>query len=171
MKRYLWFAAVVLLSVRGFGADLFDIKPMADGIYAALSKPAYKINCNAAIILLDDSVLVVDTHSKPSAARELIVEIKKLTDKPVRWVVNTHFHWDHFQGNQAYLNAWPAGLEIIASETTRQNMERRGIRRVKYQLLDPPKDIARIQSELALTNDAAKKTELTGNLREADAYY
>jgi hypothetical protein len=68
MKRYLWLA-VFVLSVRGFGADLFDIKPMADGVYAAISKPAYKVNCNAAIILLDDSVLVVDTHSKPSAAR------------------------------------------------------------------------------------------------------
>jgi len=51
------------------------------------------VNCNAAIVILDDSVLVVDTHSKPSAARELIAEIKKLTDKPVRYVVNTHFHW------------------------------------------------------------------------------
>ena len=84
MKRYLWFAAFLLLSGTSFAEDLFDIKPMADGVYAAISKPAYKVNCNAAIIILDDSVLVVDTHSKPSAARELIAEIKKLTDKPVR---------------------------------------------------------------------------------------
>ena len=33
--------------------DLFDIRPMADGVYAAIAKPAYKVNCNAAIILLD----------------------------------------------------------------------------------------------------------------------
>ena len=64
--------------------DLFDIKPVADGVYAAIAKPAYKVNCNAAIILLDDGVLVVDTHSKPSAARALIEQIKKLTPKPVR---------------------------------------------------------------------------------------
>ena len=43
--------------------DLFDIKPVADGVYAAIAKPAYKVNCNAAIIFLDDVVLVVDTHS------------------------------------------------------------------------------------------------------------
>ena len=65
------------------GEDLFDIKPMADGVYAAIAKPAYKINCNAAIIVLGDGVLVVDTHSKPSAARALIEQIKKLTPKPV----------------------------------------------------------------------------------------
>ena len=101
--------------------DLFDIKPVAEGVYAAIAKPAYKVNCNAAIILLDDSVLVVDTHSKPSAARGLIEQIKKMTDKPVKYVVNTHFHWDHYQGNQAYPSSWPAGVEIISSEATRQH--------------------------------------------------
>src|SRR5450432_588600 len=114
--------------------DLFDIKPMADGVYAAIAKPAYKVNCNAAIILLGDSVLVVDTHSKPSAARALIEQIKKLTDKPVRYVVNTHFHWDHYQGNQAYPSSWPAGVEIISSEATRANIETRGIPRVKHEI-------------------------------------
>src|SRR5260370_36920985 len=56
--------------------DLFDIKPIADGVYAAIAKPGYKVNSNAAIIVLGDSVLVVDTHSKPSAARALIEQIK-----------------------------------------------------------------------------------------------
>src|SRR5881628_3894601 len=115
--------------------DLFDIKPVADGVYAAISKPAYKVNCNAAIILFDDSVLVVDTHSKPSAARALIEQIKKLTDKPVRYVVNTHFHWDHYQGNEAYPSSWPAGVEIISSEATRANIQRLGIPRIKNEIV------------------------------------
>src|SRR3989440_12057964 len=110
--------------------DLFDIKPVADGVYAAIAKPAYKVNCNAAIILLDDAVLVVDTHSKPSATRALIEQIKKLTHKPVRYVVNTHFHWDHYQGNQAYPSSWPAGVETISSEATRADTEQSGILRI-----------------------------------------
>ena len=111
--------------------DLFDIKPVADGVYAAIAKPTYKVNCNAAIIFLDDVVLVVDTHSKPSAARALIEQIKKLTPKPVKFVVNTHFHWDHYQGNEAYPSSWPAGVEIISSEATRTSIEQRGIRSVQ----------------------------------------
>ena len=170
MKRYLWFAAVVLLSVRGFGADLFDIKPMADGVYAALAKPAYKVNCNAAIIILDDSVLVVDTHSKPSAARELIAEIKKLTDKPVRYVVNTHFHWDHYQGNQAYPSSWPAGVEIISSEMTRFNIEKRGIPRVKHEVATMPKEIADLKAQLAKATDEKQKAEIQSNLAQAEDY-
>src|SRR5258708_13090481 len=120
--RSLLFVLPVVLLVGGWAAaqELFDIKPVADGVYAAIAKPAYKLNCNAAIIILDDSVLVVDTHSKPSAARALIAQIKKLTDKPVRYVVNTHFHWDHYQGNQAYPSSWPPGVETIPPQTTPQ---------------------------------------------------
>jgi len=170
MKRYLWLAAVVLWSVQTFGAELFDIKPMADGVYAALSKPVYKINCNAAIILLDDSVLVVDTHSKPSAARELIAEIKKLTDKPVRYVVNTHFHWDHYQGNQAYPSSWPAGVEIISSEMTRFNIEKRGIPRVKHEITTMPKQIEDLKAQLAKATDAKQKAEIQSNIAQAEDY-
>src|ERR1700681_1885488 len=142
--------ASLLLPIASRAAeDLFDIKPIADGVYAAIAKPAYKVNCNAAIILFDDSVLVVDTHSKPSAARALIEQIKKLTDKPVRYVVNTHFHWDHYQGNQAYPSSWPAGVEIISSQATRENIEYRGIPRVKHEIATMPKEIEKLKADLA----------------------
>src|SRR6478609_6845532 len=141
MKRLFALAALLLFAVTARAEDLFDIKPLADGVWAAIAKPAYKVNCNAAIILLGDSVLVVDTHSKPSAARALIEQIKKLTDKPVRYVVNTHFHWDHYQGNEAYPSSWPAGIEIISSEATRQNIQRLGIPRIKNEIVTMPQEI------------------------------
>jgi len=155
MRRISLFAILLcLLSVTvAHAEDLFDIKPMADGVYAAIAKPAYKVNCNAAIILLGDSVLVVDTHSKPSAARALIEQIKKLTDKPVHYVVNTHFHWDHYQGNQAYPSSWPAGVEIISSQATRENIEHRGIPRVKYEIATMPREIEKLKSDLAAATD------------------
>jgi cyclase len=150
--------------------DLFDIKPMADGVYAAIAKPAYKVNCNGAIILLRDSVLVVDTHSKPSAARALIEQIKKLTDKPVRYVVNTHFHWDHYQGNQAYPSSWPTGVEIISSQATRENIEHRGIPRVKYEIATMPKEIEKLKSDLTAATDPQQKEGLRTSLQQAESY-
>ncbi len=51
--------------------DLFEIQEVADGIYAAIATPQYKVNSNAAIILTNDGTVVVDSHSKPSAARAL----------------------------------------------------------------------------------------------------
>src|SRR5437016_12412488 len=108
MKRaILPFLLLLLPTVPGQAEeDLFEIKPVAEGVYAAIAKPAYRVNCNAAIILLADGVLVVDTHPKPSPSRALIAQIKKRTDKPVKYVVNTHPHYDHYQGQEAYPSAW-----------------------------------------------------------------
>src|SRR3981189_753471 len=146
--------------------ELFDIKPMADGVYAAISKPAYKVNCNAAIIILGDAVLVVDTHSKPSAARAPIEQIKKLTPKPVKFVVNTHFHWDHYQGNEAYPSSWPAGVEIISSEATRQNIQRIGIPRIKNEIITMPNEIANLHKVLEKASAPEQRNTMEENLRQ-----
>src|ERR1700742_1537888 len=99
--RWLIFCCMSLLvyPASALAADeVFDLKPVAQGVYAAIAKPTFRTNCNSAIVLLDDRVLGVDTQSKPSAAEALIAEIRKLTDKPVKYVVITHFHGDHTQG-------------------------------------------------------------------------
>jgi glyoxylase-like metal-dependent hydrolase (beta-lactamase superfamily II) len=150
--------------------QLFDLKPVADGVYAAIAKPATKVNCNGAVIVLDDGVLVVDTHSKPSAARALMEQIKTVTPKPVKYVVDTHFHWDHYYGNEVYLNAWPAGVEIISSEATREAIEQRGIPRVKRDILQVPKEIEALKADLAKVTEAQKKAEIQENLRQTEAY-
>jgi glyoxylase-like metal-dependent hydrolase (beta-lactamase superfamily II) len=167
------FAAALPSAVPGEvpSEDLFDIKPIADGVYAAIAKPAYKVNCNAAIIFLGDSVLVVDTHSKPSAARALIEQIKKLTPKPVKFVVNTHFHWDHYQGNEAYPSSWPAGVEIISSEATRQNIQRIGIPRIKNEIITIPQEIAGLKNDLEKASAPEQKKTIEENIRQAEAYF
>ena len=170
MKRALWFVVFLLFSVTCLADDLFDIKPVAEGVYAAIAKPAYKVNCNAVIILLDDGVLVVDTHTKPSAARGLIDQIKKMTDKPVKYVVNTHFHWDHDQGNRAYPSSWPAGVEIISSEATRLSIERKGIPRVKHEIITMPQDIEGLKADLSKATDPKQKDEIRKNLVQAEDY-
>src|SRR6266404_1476193 len=93
--------------------DLFELKKVGDGVYAAIAAPRYKVNCNAAVIMTNDGVVVVDSHSKPSAARALYNEIQSITKQPIRKIINTHFHWDHWQGNEVYANANP-GVEAVA---------------------------------------------------------
>src|SRR6476661_5432422 len=170
MNRVLVAILFLCLPASSLADDLFDIKPVADGIYAAIAKPAYKVNCNAAIIILDDAVLVVDTHSKPSAARALIEQIKKLTPKPVRFVVNTHFHWDHYQGNEAYPSSWPAGVEIISSEATRTSIEQRGIPRVKHEIATMPAAIEQMKADLQKASTVEQRASIQKDVSDAEGY-
>ena len=95
---------------------------IADGIYQFSTAPdGYVPNGNSVVIVNEKDVLVFDTFTRPSTARTVLTEIRKITDKPVRYVVNSHHHPDHWSGNEVYLQAFP-NLEIIASEQARQFM-------------------------------------------------
>jgi hypothetical protein len=87
--------------------DLFEFQPVVDGVYAAIAAPQYNVNSNAAVILTNDGVVVVDSHSKPSAAKALYTEIRGVTKNPVSKIINTHFHWDHWQGSEVYAAEFP----------------------------------------------------------------
>jgi glyoxylase-like metal-dependent hydrolase (beta-lactamase superfamily II) len=154
--------------------DLFELKPVANGVYAAVAAPRYKVNSNAAVILTNDGVVVVDSHSKPSAAQALHREIQALSRQPVRKVINTHFHWDHWQGNQVYAQA-NAQLEVIASQRTLEDMTRAdagsgGLAYIQAQLQALPKEIAKLKDDIARASDAAQKVRLEANLRQTESY-
>ena len=79
---------------------------------------------NTTVVIGADGVLVVDTCYLPSSARADIALIRSWTDKPVRYVVNTHWHYDHNGGNSAYVEAYP-NVVIIAHSETRAMMDAR----------------------------------------------
>ncbi len=154
--------------------DLFELKKVADGVYAAVAAPTYKVNCNAAVILTDDGVIVVDSHSKPSAARAVYTEIQGITKKPVRKIINTHFHWDHWQGNEVYANA-NAGVEVVASQRTRDNLTKPdagvgGVPFIEKQLASLPGEIEKLKNDILKASDAATKAKMENNLQQAEAY-
>jgi cyclase len=154
----------------GASTNLFTIEKVAEGVYAALAKPQALTNCNAAIFVNSQDVLVVDAHSKPSAAAALIAQIKKdVTTKPVRYLVNSHFHWDHTQGDAAY-KATGGKVDIIASDTTKQLMTQLSRDRLKESLDSVPKQIDEVQARLAKATSAADKERYADLLRQLKAY-
>ena len=155
---------------RTANAGLFTLEKVADGVYAAIAQPQIMTNCNAAVFVLSRDVLVVDAHSKPSAAASLIAQIKKeITEKPVRYLVNSHFHWDHTQGDAAYKAANP-NIEIIASETTKQIMTRIGRDRLKESLDGVPAMVETLKSRLAGATTAQERQWANEQLRQLQAY-
>ena len=161
----------LLLSTTSHAADdIFQIVKVSDGVYAAIAGPTFRLNCNAAIIVQDDGVVVVDSESIPSAAREVITAIKRITDKPVKFLVITHFHGDHFQGAQAYLSEWP-GVQVLSSDATREGIAKRGIPRMRRETLDLPARIETLKADLQRANGEKEKAEIQKNLDQAGAYF
>jgi cyclase len=97
---------------------LFEIDKVADGVYAAIARPAPVINCNAVVFENANDLLIVDTHSKPSAAAALAAQLRSITSKPVRYVASTHFHFDHVGGAPEYRKLAPQA-DFISSTVTR----------------------------------------------------
>ena len=154
--------------------DLFDLQPVADGVYAAIAAPQYKLNSNAAVILTNDGAMVVDSHSKPSAAQALYQLIQGVTKQPVHKLINTHFHWDHWQGNEVYAKAFP-NLSIITSERTQHNLTTPGVgvggvAFIEQQIEALPAEIAQLQDDIVRASSREDKTRLETHLAQAEAF-
>src|SRR3954452_8458075 len=88
------------------------------GVYSAIGTGTMNVGSNSAVIVNTDEVMIVDSHISPESGRAMLQELKTITDKPVRVLINTHFHYDHTNGNQAF----PPGVDIIGHEFTRRKL-------------------------------------------------
>ena len=111
-------ASVVCLSSAAFAADNpdFTVKKVGEGVYAAISPDRSKAGSNAGFVVGSNGVLVIDTFVDVAPAKELLEEIRKVTDLPIRFVVNTHYHLDHTGGNAVFA---AAGATILAHRNVR----------------------------------------------------
>ncbi len=100
---------------------------LGDGVFVfrAPSDLDYWTATNSVVIVDDEDVTVFDSCTRAVTARAVIAEIRKLTSKPVRVLINSHWHQDHWSGNHEYARAFP-GLRIVASAATRAYMARMG---------------------------------------------
>jgi len=98
------------------GAHRFE--KVADGIYYATASGTMTVGANSPIILTDTEALVVDSEITPAAARALVADLKAVTDKPVKYVVDSHYHYDHAFGNQVF----GPDVQVIGHENTRTRL-------------------------------------------------
>jgi glyoxylase-like metal-dependent hydrolase (beta-lactamase superfamily II) len=125
-----------------------EIRKITERVYAALQPAGLRFDdCNATIVLLEDGVLVADTHGSLAVARQVIAEIRKLTPRPVRYVVNTHWHGDHVQGNSAYRQAFPKAI-FIAQRRTREDIEKRALPELREEQKNLPGQIEAAEKQL-----------------------
>lgn len=156
----------------------YKFEKVADGVYYATaeyngtafpfgSNPFF--GANLVVIVNKDDVVIVDSATSPAAARAFVADIKLLTDKPVRTVVNTHWHYDHTDGNSIF----GPEVQIIAHDFVRKAIQdfdilhnepfRSSTRNAPGALID------RYKKLIAAEKDSGRKAALEKQLADAQA--
>lgn len=118
------FGVITALSARADYPWSFTRTEIARGVHVFSEPFGHAIvSGNIVAIVGDDAVAVVDTGHHPRLTREIAGEIRRLAGKPVRYVVNTHWHNDHVSGNAMVAEAFP-GVTIVAHAFTAQMMDK-----------------------------------------------
>jgi glyoxylase-like metal-dependent hydrolase (beta-lactamase superfamily II) len=117
-------ASAAPIEARQIARD-FRLEKLADNVYAFVSNNTTHFweDGNTTVILTKDGVVVVDAPTTYLSKRHL-TEIRKLTNKPVRYVITTHFHRDHLMGNHVYKDVFP-GVQIVTDDYTAMMSDRR----------------------------------------------
>lgn len=168
-----WCAAVAIQAQETHSEKVFETQThrfleVAPGVYFVSGTGDVITSSNALLIVTSSDAIAVDSHVTANAARALVSSVKQLTDKPLEFLINTHFHFDHVHGNEGF----PARVSIVGHEVTRQK------------LLDNPQadpifinsvnqwreTIERLQGNAATTDDSHEKERLAGVLKKAAAH-
>src|SRR5499426_3637185 len=147
--------------------DAFRFNKVADGVYHAIGTGALTVVGNSSVIVNDEDVIVVDDHVSPAAASVLLDEIKTVTNKPVRTVINTHFHYDHAHGNQVF----DKDVAIIGHEFTREMLlggKSLQMPLYKSYVTGLPGQIDSLKQRIAATTDPMQKATLQAQLQSAE---
>jgi cyclase len=120
-------------------APRFEFTQLADGVFASIrTEPVgLGVDANNLFVIGDDGVLVVDTNFGPSSTRQVLAKLRTITEKPVKFVVNTHPHDDHVLGNSVYREAFPEA-EFIGHPFVREYLPGKGAANRKAQIENLP---------------------------------
>jgi len=125
----------------------FEVQKLADGVYAVVRSDPPGLMCdgNSLFIVNDDDVVVVDA---PESTKQVVAALRKITNKPVRFVVNTHWHDDHITGNETWRKAYP-GVEFIAHAAALDYLPTLGVENRRNMLKDAPDGVEMLRDLLA----------------------
>ena len=151
------------------GVAAWRFEEIGDGVWFATGTGAMTTFSNSLVIVNEDHAMLVDTSVSPAAARKLVAEIaSEVTDRPIRYVFNTHFHFDHSHGNQVFGD----DVEIIGHDYVRLQhlsnvLDQRTNRSFSAAI---PGQIEGLEAQIAAASDADERTRLETALRQLRAH-
>jgi glyoxylase-like metal-dependent hydrolase (beta-lactamase superfamily II) len=147
--------------------EIYELVTVAPGVWATVVHDGINPSQYSAslIVVRTDHVLVVDSRHDYESADNLVATIRTLTDLPVRYLVNTHWHGDHVQGNARFRERFPE-VQIIGGATTGADIFGLGRTRLDEEIVRVEGRIA-AATEWLETGNRGDGTPLTDEEREA----
>jgi glyoxylase-like metal-dependent hydrolase (beta-lactamase superfamily II) len=148
------------------GAHRFE--KVADGVYYATASGTMTVGANSPIIVTDTEAMVIDSEITPAAARALVADLKAITDKPVKYVIDSHYHYDHAHGNQVFMR----DAQVIGHDNTRRRMLGNVLEQFTYlrSVQQVPTQVAGLKERIAKETDAQQKATLERQVANSLAY-
>jgi cyclase len=128
-----------------------DIVQLDSSVYAAVRKNplSLAVNSNSLIIVRQADVVVVDAQFTRAATQETLRAIRKITRKPVAYVINTHWHDDHLAGDQVYQDSFPS-VHFVMQRNTAEDLVKLGAPNRKAQVEGAPAVVDRFERLLSM---------------------
>ena len=148
------------------GAHRFE--KVTDGIYYATASGTMTVGSNSPIIITDTEAIVIDSEITPAAARALVADLKAITDKPVKYVIDSHYHYDHAHGNQVFA----PDAQVIGHENTRRRMLGNVLEQYTYlNSVEPvPARVAALRERIGKEADPEQKALLERQVANSLSY-
>ena len=127
MKRSLIvgaFAALLFVALGQQAQSPAGVRQLAPGVFSRQGDRDRRQPANTSWVIFRDYVVVIDANT-PWGIREILPEIRKTTDKPIRYVFDTHYHWDHTWGNSVLVDA---GVTVVCSRDCAAELVTKGKR-------------------------------------------
>src|SRR5690349_20482761 len=116
MRRLLLLPAMLLLLtvayVRTLHGEVRSVHQIAPGVFTRIGDRDARQPANSSWIEFRDFIVVIEANT-PWGMRDILPEIRKTTSKPIRYVFDTHYHWDHTQGNSMMADQ---GVTVVCSQ-------------------------------------------------------
>ncbi|MGE3510752.1 MAG: MBL fold metallo-hydrolase, partial [Vicinamibacterales bacterium] len=163
-----WAPAFEAVGQAGAGPARHRMTRITDTIYRADAPGTPGINSTSWVFINDTDVLVTDSEGSPASARALLEGVKSVTSKPVRYLVDTHFHLDHAYGNAGL----PPEVQIIGHDYTRKALlgpEARTGTTITFFTTPMPGRIVALKAQASSEGDPAKKATLQAQIASAEA--
>ena len=143
---------------------MYKFDKITDGVYFATAAGGVITGGNHPIFINENDVVLVDTGTTPSAMRALLEDLNLITNKPVRTVINTHWHYDHVDGNSVF----GPGIEIIGHEYVRNALLNLDVypKEISWKLNDWRAQVQSLRKQVEKEADPARRKALENQIAD-----